>query len=1075
MTMRTSREPNESARTSPALRRGRHEPALGIETLVENAEVAARKGDGLTVSRVLRRLMGTMGDSSLAYLEDRLTSWAGSDWVREVRLAALDALALSHERSGDLVGARSALEDAFALAPGPGLLNRIVVLTARLDGPQSALDVLTPRLQQWPEDADLQVQAATLELDLDRYDAAAAQLGEASGDLGGHAGALAVRARLALLRDEPESALDLGRSVVGIEPSRGRAIVAVALNRLGRADDDPGLVTAALADLPSDLWVLDELGQMLIERGELLDAVRVYDHALRLAPNEVESLRGRGYARAALGELEAAADDLDRASAFGDDHWLTSMRGEIARLRGNYESAVGFFRSLPADEALPWVSVALGAALLGLNDDHGARQAFQEALDRDPDDAEALCGLAMVALQGDTDEAARYAEDLLRRAVLLDVDGPRTHALLGEALRRQGAPRDAVEEFDRALALDPAYAYAIGSKGQALLALGQVEQAIEALSTAASHSPDMEWILDELVSALQAHRPRTADSVLRKLQRQARESGKDVLPVCSRRALLAHQQQRWAEAEPLFEQVRALAPQNLDLAADHVDVLRHLGRRAEALDVINRLMPAPENHSLTRVRIDLLWSLNRLAEARSQLEAMNARGNATAQVVAALGECYRSEGRRDEALALLSNANQREPGQPYVLASLGAVELDQGNLDQARQHLTHALAVMPRYEVALGWLMAVELEAGQTKAAYAIVDQLKGETNPELVAVHATGLYELGEYSRAIEVLDEYLSDGGTRMDLIRLRGWSALAAGRRREAARNFTTAARGDTLTPQLLESVTSLVRVGQWPEALAAIDRANARRDPCTATARAVLELGVGSWGAAATHAQRGQEPQPTAAAAAMLRSRALRYLGQSGPALEHARLLRDLRPADPWSLFELAECLRSEGRPSEAADLFIQILDRLHRRVHLHSDDVDLQGMCLLRLGRGVEAAEVFLRLVTLTDQSARSLFNLLLASMLADERLQSEVLASRSLEELKFLSSPSLRGALARAAYELAVIAPDLPARLSTIVEDLMSQIDHVLPRFSPEVETLVAMNTDERNRATEFGRAHAQA
>jgi tetratricopeptide (TPR) repeat protein len=1070
--MAVMREPDESPTILRALKppRATLEAEPPVERLVQIAVDAAEQGDTSRATDLLGRVVGAFADSGLAdYLDLRVETLTGSKWVRDVRVAALETLSASRGRKGDLNGALAALEEAFILAPTSELLSRIADLTARVRGVSEALGLVRAHLAATPDDPALSARAALLELDLGHRDLARELVDTALAQLPDHPVALMARARLDLTEGRAADARMTARRLVVDNPPLGRALLVLAQDKLAEVADDPALLTAVLADLPPDPWVLRQLAHLLLSLERHDDVLKVLDFDLLLNPGDVDALRMRGHTYANLGRWQLASADLEQAASRDTDGWLMSMRGLVARMLGDYETAVDLLREVPVDEAPSWLGAALADSMMRVNDEAGARAAYLEALERDSHDVEALCGLAMVVLRQEDADSNRQAEELVRTA--LEVDGAHgtAHALLGEVLRRKEHYREAIAEFDLALGSEREYTYAEASKGQALLALGEIDAGIKALFAAAERTPDQVWILDELVAALRQHQPQSAERVLRRLQRHLRQAGMDISPICSRRARLAHQQQRWEDADSLLDQARELEPDDRDLAATHVDVLRHLGRRTEALAIINELAPSMHDAALIRVKIDLLWSLGRLEEVRPELEAMRSEGSATAQAIAALGECYRLEGRRNEALELLRAANQREPNQPYVLASLGALELDQDQVEIARSHLMAALAIMPQYEFALDRLVALELGQGNGEAVRDVVDRLGGETNPELVQVRATALYDLGEYPRAAVALDQYLGDGGTDADLIRLRGWTTLALGQRREAARYFNLAAQSETATGHLLYTVTALMRVGSWQEAISVVERGQSQGDPLADAAMAELQLRVGAWGPAADWARRGLDLHPMSVPAAAAESRALRMLKEYDEALETARFWHDLRPADPWSVANLAECLLANRGDGDARPVFVEAVERFNRRAHLHSDDIQLKGWCLMRLGRFSEAAEIFLHSLTLTDQSTKALFHLLLASMLAGERLQSEVLANRTVEELKTLTTPSLRGALAVATYELEFIEPGLNSDLRTVARGLQQRIGEVLPKLDPDPRRLATISAIERDQLVEMG------
>lgn len=105
-----------------------------------------------------------------------------------------------------------------------------------------------------------------------------------------------------------------------------------------------------------------------------------------------------------------------------------------------------------------------------------AVSAFNRALERDPDLAEAHSGMGYaLAQQGQLEQAA----DHLRRAIEAAPASYNAHNLLGHILTRQGRLEEAVKHCRRATELKPDFAQAHYNWGEALVALGRFDEAGE--------------------------------------------------------------------------------------------------------------------------------------------------------------------------------------------------------------------------------------------------------------------------------------------------------------------------------------------------------------------------------------------------------------------------------------------------------------------------------------------------------------------------------------------------------------------------------------------------------------------
>jgi tetratricopeptide (TPR) repeat protein len=128
----------------------------------------------------------------------------------------------------------------------------------------------------------------------------------------------------------------------------------------------------------------------------------------------------------------------------------------------------------------------LDIALHGEGDIALAMERYVEVLQRDPQNADALYYVAMVACQ---DGQFQQGAELARRAIVVGPPQARLHNLLGQALYRLGQPLEAVKNFDQAIALDANFADAHGNRANILIDAGFPDEALKSLDRALALNP----------------------------------------------------------------------------------------------------------------------------------------------------------------------------------------------------------------------------------------------------------------------------------------------------------------------------------------------------------------------------------------------------------------------------------------------------------------------------------------------------------------------------------------------------------------------------------------------------------
>lgn len=265
---------------------------------------------------------------------------------------------------------------------------------------------------------------------------------------------------------------------------------------------------------PEFAWCHFNLAYVHDRAGSKAEAVACYTRALARDPGLVAAHVNRGLGRLELGRVAEALEDFDRALALGpDDPSLHVGRGMALEALGRHADADDAFReafarvgAVPAPTALR-MRWAYGFAVAHrLPED--ARRAFDEVLRKDPSNAKALYGLAMLAAENDPAEAIRSFD----RALEADPDFSEARRYRAVLLARTGAVDRAAEEINRCLEKEPRvggalYAAAcVASLAARRLADSRLrDQALDLLQKAfargirperAEHDPDLAGISD---------------------------------------------------------------------------------------------------------------------------------------------------------------------------------------------------------------------------------------------------------------------------------------------------------------------------------------------------------------------------------------------------------------------------------------------------------------------------------------------------------------------------------------------------------------------------------------------------
>lgn len=263
---------------------------------------------------------------------------------------------------------------------------------------------------------------------------------------------------------------------------------ALQAHQQGRLDTADELYRQVLAIHPRQFDALHLLGVIARQRGDARQAVDLIRDALLVDPSQARAHANLGAALQDLGETQAALDSYDAALRLDPRYPLAwNNRGNaLRRLQrlpealDSYEQALGLRHDYP--EA--WCHRAIVLNDLGRHQD--AVDSAERALQLRRDDPEALLALgnALQALDRLTPAVAAY-DRALARGKRADLWCAR-----GAALKKSGALEQALDSYERALALQPGYALAQHYRANVLRALGRNQDAIAAYRAALALGAD---------------------------------------------------------------------------------------------------------------------------------------------------------------------------------------------------------------------------------------------------------------------------------------------------------------------------------------------------------------------------------------------------------------------------------------------------------------------------------------------------------------------------------------------------------------------------------------------------------
>jgi len=695
--------------------------------------------------------------------------------------------------------------------------------------------------------------------------------------LGTAAAGLGVRAKAETLLGE----------AIKLDPKAARPKIQLArlLNGTKPAEADK-LIDEAIAANPRSAEALQVKGEMLRSRGDQEGAIRLFDEALKIDPKNISARLSRANVNIALGKYKEADEDLDPILKADPSQFTANyLRGRELFRQQKYTEADRIFDHISPGFASFWAGYYLqGLTKLALGQSAQAETSLGKYLAHVPDDIRAARLIATAALQ---QQAASRAIEYLKPLVDKMPADAATLAVLGNAYMADRKPELALQQFQKATALDPDNPSIKTQIGVSEIEAGQGEQGLAAL---------------EQVFGTEAGAPIAGPAlVIRELQARRFDKAAEVATSLIKRdtknpiyhsllGMVRAAQQDYPAAESAFRAALAINPDLLAAARDLAQVYMATGRAEEARALYNQLL-----------------------------------GKNPKEVAALLGlaDTYIAQQKWTEAIEAINRARTAAPKDPAPGLKLAGVYQMRHDWTSAKTVAAELAAQFPADANILDTQGRAQLAAGDTNGAVSSFKrayELAPNSAP-ILSHYLASLSGAKYFTEVRGVLEEAIArdprNSFLKADLIRVEGeinGVDAAVAKARASAAGEPENDTYDLVSAELYE------KAGRIPDAIAVLEKTAAARpsDQNLAIALARLYSRSGDFAKAESllTARLRADPKNIAIGTAMARQ----YLA-TGRAQNAKKLLDELvarQPNDVSALLGLAEAAIAERNWQEATD-------------------------------------------------------------------------------------------------------------------------------------------------------------
>ena len=347
---------------------------------------------------------------------------------------------------------------------------------------------------------------------------------------------------------------------------------------------------------------------------------------------------------------------------------------------------------MPSADGWADAAVSRGLALQGAGRLADAEAAFRTILERQPKHVRALALLGAVCLRRNQPAAAL---DCIDQAIALDPRHAPLHNERGNALQALGRLNDALASYDGAVTLAPGYADALNNRGNLLQSLGRYAEAVESYDAAIAAGPKFPQLFYNRANALQ-NLERHGEAITGYDRAVALKP--DYALAFNNRGLSLQALGRHEAALVDYDRTIALVPANPQPYLNRGNLLQTLERYEQAIESYDHALAiAPGHAELHFNRGAALYALKRYETAIESYDRAIALKPGYAEALNNRGNAFLALGRQEEALACYLAALDLVPGHSRAIYNRGKVLQNLGRHDEALASYDEAIALDPDY------------------------------------------------------------------------------------------------------------------------------------------------------------------------------------------------------------------------------------------------------------------------------------------------------------------------------------------------------------------------------------------
>ena len=298
-----------------------------------------------------------------------------------------------------------------------------------------------------------------------------------------------------------------------------QALLGALLVKRDRPDEAETVLRAVIALAPTFAKPHEDLGFLLVKANRPAEALPLLERATRLDPSLEQAWFTLARVYAQLGRGKDADAAFEKCFELSPERRLMALAAEHQKA-GRIEEAERTYRRVLHDNPRNVDALRLLALIAaGANRGDDAEAMLLQALEIAPDYLQAILDLGRLRKEDD-----RFAEALecFDRALALEPRSPQAHYLRAATLARASFTPEAIEAYRRCLALRPAHLGALIGLGHSLKALGDYQGAVASYGAcirAAPESGETYWSLANLKTY------RFDDATVAEMERRAGEQG----------------------------------------------------------------------------------------------------------------------------------------------------------------------------------------------------------------------------------------------------------------------------------------------------------------------------------------------------------------------------------------------------------------------------------------------------------------------------------------------------------------------------------------------------------------------